>query len=47
MPDQKYFWDRLTMEFRRSLTMEKTMSLVLVRVKPGANASAKTTKKQR
>lgn len=37
MPDQKYFWDRLTMEFRRSLTMEKTMSLVLVKVKnPGA-----------
>lgn len=35
MPDQKYFWDRLTMEFRRALTMEKTMSLVLARVKPG------------
>lgn len=39
MPDQKYFWDRLTMEFRRALTMEKTMSLVLVKVKPGARAS--------
>ena len=39
MPDQKYFWDRLTMEFRRALTMEKTMSLVLVRVKPGTRAS--------
>lgn len=35
MPDQKYFWDRLTMEFRRALTMEKTMSLVLARRKPG------------
>ena len=44
MPDQKYFWDRLTMEFRRSLTMEKTMSLVLVRVKPGAHASANDQK---
>ncbi|HMD47757.1 MAG TPA: diguanylate cyclase, partial [Bryobacteraceae bacterium] len=39
MPDQKYFWDRLTMEFRRALTMEKTMSLVLVKAKPGARAS--------
>jgi GGDEF domain-containing protein len=39
MPDQGHFWDRLTMEFRRALTMEKTMSLVLVKVKPGARAS--------
>jgi len=39
MPDQKYFWDRLTMEFRRALTMEKTMSLLLARVKAGKNAS--------
>ena len=39
MPDQKYFWDRLTMEFRRALTMEKTMSLVLARVNPGKQAS--------
>jgi GGDEF domain-containing protein len=39
MPDQKYFWDRLTMEFRRALTMEKTMSLVLARVKPGKPTS--------
>jgi GGDEF domain-containing protein len=39
MPDQKYFWDRLTMEFRRALTMEKTMSLVLVKAKPGTRAS--------
>jgi len=44
MPDQKYFWDRLTMEFRRSMTMEKTMSLLLVRVKPGKNASANDQK---
>ena len=39
MPDQNHFWDRLTMEFRRALTMEKTLSLVLVKVKPGARAS--------
>jgi len=33
MPDQNYFWDRLSMEFRRALTMEKTLSLVVVKVK--------------
>jgi len=44
MPDQKYFWDRLTMEFRRSLTMEKTMSLVLVKVKSSAASSANDQK---
>ena len=41
MPDQKYFWDRLTMEFRRALTMEKTMSLVLIKVKTGNARIAK------
>jgi GGDEF domain-containing protein len=44
MPDQKYFFDRLTMEFRRAMTMEKTMSLVLVKVKPGTRASANDQK---
>ncbi len=39
MPDQNHFWDRFTMEFRRALTMEKTLSLLLVKVKPGAKAS--------
>jgi GGDEF domain-containing protein len=39
MPDQTYFWDRLTMEFRRALTMEKTMSLLLARVKAGPTVS--------
>ncbi len=39
MPDQNHFWDRLTMEFRRALSMEKTLSLVLVKVKPGAKAT--------
>jgi GGDEF domain-containing protein len=40
MPDQNHFWDRLTMEFRRAMTMQKTLSLLLVKAKP-ANASAK------
>src|SRR5215472_5977510 len=31
MPDQNHFWDRLSMEFRRAHTMEKTMSLVLAK----------------
>ena len=39
MPDQNHFWDRLSMEFRRALTMEKTLSLVLARAKPGPQAS--------
>jgi GGDEF domain-containing protein len=40
MPDQNHFWDRLTMEYRRAMTMQKTISLLLVRAKP-ASASAK------
>ena len=39
MPDINHFWDRLTMECRRALSMEKVLSLVLIRVKPGAKAS--------
>ena len=35
MPDQNHFWDRLTMEFRRALTMEKNLSLVIAKAKPG------------
>jgi len=38
MPDQNHFWDRLTMEFRRALTMEKTLSLVVAKAKPGARS---------
>jgi GGDEF domain-containing protein len=34
MPDASQFWDRLTMEFRRAKTMEKTLSLVLLKVNP-------------
>jgi GGDEF domain-containing protein len=40
MPDQTYFWDRLTMEFRRAMTMQQTLSLLLVKAKP-ATAPAK------
>src|SRR5215467_13653633 len=32
MPDANQFWDRLTMEFRRAKTMQKTLSLVLLKV---------------
>jgi GGDEF domain-containing protein len=38
MPDQNHFWDRLTMEFRRAMTMERNLSLVLAKVKPGATS---------
>jgi len=34
MPDQNHFWDRLTMEYRRAMTMQKTLSLLLVKGKP-------------
>jgi GGDEF domain-containing protein len=39
MPDQNHFWDRLSMEFRRALTMEKTLSLVVAKAKPGPRAT--------
>ena len=37
MPDANQFWDRLTMEFRRAKTMQKTLSLVLLKVNKGAS----------
>ena len=45
MPDQNYFWDRLSMEFRRAVTLEKNLSLVVVKVKrnsrkPGEDPNA-------
>jgi GGDEF domain-containing protein len=40
MPDVNHFWDRLTMEYRRAMTMEKTLSLLLVKAKPAPGASA-------
>jgi hypothetical protein len=39
MPDINHFWDRLTMEYRRAMTMQKNLSLLLVKAKlsaPGA-----------
>src|SRR6266436_6740700 len=38
--DHHHFWDRLTMEYRRAMTMQKTLSILLVKAK-AANASAK------
>jgi GGDEF domain-containing protein len=32
MPDLNFFWDRLTMEFRRAQTIEKMLSLIVVKV---------------
>src|SRR5207253_4118371 len=40
MPDQNHFWDRITMEYRRAMTMQRTLSLLLAKAKP-ASASAK------
>jgi GGDEF domain-containing protein len=37
MPDANQFWDRLTMEFRRAKTMQKTLSLVLLKVNKAAS----------
>ena len=39
MPDQNHFWDRLTMEYRRAMTMQKTLSLLLVKAKPGSTTA--------
>jgi len=44
MPDQNHFWDRLSMEFRRALTMEKNMSLVLAKANPASRAAVKDEK---
>jgi GGDEF domain-containing protein len=35
MPDINHFWDRLTMEYRRAMTMQRNLSLLLVRAKLG------------
>lgn len=39
MPDASQFWDRLTMEFRRAKTMEKTLSLILLKVSKGTGSA--------
>src|SRR6202035_1648631 len=33
MPDINHFWDRLTMEFRRAMTMQHNLTLLLVKAK--------------
>lgn len=40
MPDVTYFWDRLTMEHRRAMTTQQSLSLVLVKCKPGVAGPA-------
>ncbi|HEY2459279.1 MAG TPA: hypothetical protein VGI16_00650 [Candidatus Acidoferrum sp.] len=36
MPGQDHFWDRLTMDHRRAMTMHTTLTLLLVRSKSGS-----------
>lgn len=38
MPDQNHFWDRLTMEFRRAMTLQKNLSILLVKGKASGSA---------
>lgn len=39
MPDASQFWDSLTMEFRRAKTMQKTLSLILLKINKGAGTA--------
>ena len=43
MPDINHFWDRLTMEYRRAMTMQKTLSLLIVRAKLPASGNDTTS----
>jgi GGDEF domain-containing protein len=36
MPDINHFWDRLTMEYRRAMTMQKNLTLLVVKAKLAA-----------
>jgi GGDEF domain-containing protein len=40
MPDINHFWDRLTMEFRRAVATQKTLSLLMIKAKPASKAGA-------
>ena len=40
MPDINHFWDRLTMDYRRAMTMQRTLTLLLVKAKLGAATDA-------
>ena len=44
MPDLNHFWDRLTMEYRRAMSLQKNLSLLLVKAKaaPGAGDADQT-----
>lgn len=42
MPDINHFWDRLTMEFRRAMTMQRNLTLLLVKAKIGAGQTDNT-----
>jgi GGDEF domain-containing protein len=42
MPDLNHFWDRLTMEYRRAMSMQKNLSLLLVKAKAGAAGGDQT-----
>ena len=40
MPDLNFFWDRLSMEFRRAQTVEKMLSLIVVKVNRNRKAGS-------
>jgi GGDEF domain-containing protein len=40
MPGQDHFWDRFAMEHRRAMTVNKTLSLLLVQTKHGIGAQS-------
>jgi GGDEF domain-containing protein len=39
MPDINHFWDRLTMEYRRAMTMQRNLTLLVVKAKLAAPAA--------
>jgi GGDEF domain-containing protein len=39
MPDINHFWDRLTMEYRRAMTMQRNLTLLLVKAKLASPAA--------
>jgi GGDEF domain-containing protein len=43
MPDINHFWDRLTMEYRRAMTMQRSLTLLLVKAKLTAAAGGDST----
>src|ERR1700758_4899654 len=39
MPDLNHFWDRLTMEYRRAMSLQRNLTLLLVKAKATAGAA--------